>query len=107
MSFLEWQNWGTERESLTERPHSLEDPGSAVSATGKRCLYLFKKAVIFQSLNFLHVESYFGGNQTNINYWACVGVGVGMGLVRLKYLFHKCHFSTLGDSEDYSIFLEP
>ena len=60
MSFLEWQNWGAERESLTARPHSLEDPGSTVSATGKRCLYLFKKAVIFQSLNFLHVESYFG-----------------------------------------------
>ena len=77
MSFLEWQNWGAERESLTTRPRSLEDPGSTVSATGKRCLYLFKKAVIFQSLNFLHVESYLVGNQTNINYWACVCVCVG------------------------------
>lgn len=61
MSFLEGQNWGTERESLIARPRSLQDPGSAASATGKRCPYLFKEAVIFQSLNFLCVEFYFGG----------------------------------------------
>lgn len=61
MSFLEWQNWGTESESLIARPRSLENPGSAVSATGKRCPYLFKEAVIFQSLNFLHVEFYIVG----------------------------------------------
>lgn len=35
VSFPKWQNWGTEKESLLTRLRSLEDPGSAVSATGE------------------------------------------------------------------------
>lgn len=74
MSFPKGQNWDTERESLLARPRALEDTGRGVSATGKGCPYLFKEAVTFQSLNFLHFEFYFLGNRTNINYWACVAV---------------------------------